>query len=151
MEFEEIVEQVAKAVSVILKWAAERGTRYNFKAASVGCNLHYKPLNLVLFNCIFRKVVIGGHSAGSHLCAMLLHNSKSSWAQNEPNIHLIRGMVHISGVFDLTPLVNTYVNDPLKLNEYYTDYLTLFSLEIDLNHLLFMQRIGSTVQSTASD
>lgn len=61
-----------------------------------------------------RRVVIGGHSAGSHLTAMLVH---SDWFQNELHAQLIRGLVHISGVFDLTPLVDTYVNRPLNLDK----------------------------------
>lgn len=74
-------------MSTILKWAAERGSR---------------------------RVVVGGHSAGSHLAAMLLH---SDWSKKEPNFNLLHGLVHISGVFDLTPLVETYVNEPLKLDK----------------------------------
>ena len=85
--FDQIVTEIQSAVSAILKWAAERGSR---------------------------MVVVGGHSAGSHLTAMLLH---SDWCQREANFHLIRALVHISGVFDLTPLAQTYVNDPLKLDE----------------------------------
>jgi len=86
VEMNDIIAEIQTAVSTVLKWASER-------------------------QCM--SVVIGGHSAGSHLAAMLLH---SSWCQNEPHFQLIRGLVHISGVFDLTPLVNTYVNEPLKLD-----------------------------------
>lgn len=31
--------------------------------------------------------------------------------------HLIRGIVTLAGVFDLRPLVRTYVNEPLKLTK----------------------------------
>lgn len=86
VEMNDIIAEIQTAVSTVLKWASER-------------------------QCT--SVVIGGHSAGSHLAAMLLH---SSWCHNEPHFQLIRGLVHISGVFDLTPLVNTYVNEPLKLD-----------------------------------
>merc|ERR1712071_276142 len=75
----------------------------------------------------FRCVIIGGHSAGSHLTAMLLH---SSWWREERHFQLIRGLVHISGVFDLTPLVETYVNAPLKLdNETAKKFSPMFNLD----------------------
>lgn len=63
-----------------------------------------------------RSVVIAGHSAGSHLTAMLLHDV--NWQKDEPHLNLLHGMVHISGVFDLTPLVETSINEPLHLNKY---------------------------------
>lgn len=100
VELNDIVGEIQTAVSTILKWAAERSCK---------------------------RVVIGGHSAGAHLAAMLLH---SSWARNEPHIQLVQGLVHISGVFDLTPLVNTYVNQPLNLDREKAQKMSpMFNLE----------------------
>merc|ERR1712071_366202 len=100
VQFEDIIGEIQSAISTVLKWAADRGSR-----------------------C----VIIGGHSAGSHLTAMLLH---SSWWREERHFQLIRGLVHISGVFDLTPLVETYVNAPLKLdNETAKKFSPMFNLD----------------------
>jgi len=62
-----------------------------------------------------QKVVIAGSSAGAHLCASVLQAAQQ-------NLHglssqSISGAVLLSGVYDLRPLVTTYVNDPLKLTE----------------------------------
>jgi arylformamidase len=51
------------------------------------------------------RVVVTGSSAGGHLTTMV--------ARTEP----IRGAVPLSGVFDLVPLLGTYVNDALGLDE----------------------------------
>ncbi len=61
--------------------------------------------------------MIAGHSAGSHLASMLLHDPQ--WQKNEPVAHLdlLHGMVHISGVFDVIPLVATSMNLPLNLDK----------------------------------
>ncbi|XP_066980986.1 kynurenine formamidase [Macrobrachium rosenbergii] len=65
-----------------------------------------------------RGVVLCGHSAGGHLITQVLSGKGS---QNENDFakykDLIKGCIPISGVFDLRPLVKTYVNDPLKLTE----------------------------------
>lgn len=59
--------------------------------------------------------MIAGHSAGSHLASMLLHDTQ--WQKCEPHLDLLHGMVHISGVFDVTPLVDTSMNLPLNLDK----------------------------------
>lgn len=58
---------------------------------------------------------MAGHSAGSHLCAMALC---SDWFRGltSRERNLFKGVVHLSGVFDLKPLVTTSVNEPLKMN-----------------------------------
>jgi arylformamidase len=61
------------------------------------------------------KVIIAGSSAGGHLCASVLQASQQ-------NLHglsnqSISGAVLLSGVYDLRPLVTTYVNNPLNLTE----------------------------------
>ena len=59
------------------------------------------------------KLVLGGWSAGSHLCAQLLHDDKLE----KEIVDAVEGLFLMSGVFDLSPIVPTYVNDPLKLIE----------------------------------
>ncbi|XP_067860107.1 kynurenine formamidase [Heptranchias perlo] len=58
-------------------------------------------------------VYLCGHSAGAHLGAMVLC---TDWAEYgvTPNI---KGALLVSGIYDLCPIVYTYVNDPLQLTE----------------------------------
>ncbi|KAK1163758.1 kynurenine formamidase isoform X1 [Acipenser oxyrinchus oxyrinchus] len=58
-------------------------------------------------------VYLCGHSAGGQLAAMVL---STDWSQYKvtPNI---RGAVLVSGIYDLLPIISTYVNDPLKMTE----------------------------------
>jgi len=55
-----------------------------------------------------------GHSAGAHLCAMMM---VSDWSKDPYVPQAVRGMFLISGVFDVLPILGTYVNDELKLDE----------------------------------
>ncbi|CAF0812995.1 unnamed protein product [Rotaria sp. Silwood1] len=60
------------------------------------------------------KVFICGHSAGGHLAATLL---LIDWKTKYNIDHQIfGGFFLISGVFDLIPIVSTYVNKPLDMN-----------------------------------
>jgi arylformamidase len=54
------------------------------------------------------RVIVAGSSAGGHLAAMVAH---------QLDVHELTGAVCISGVFDLEPLLGTYINDALGLNE----------------------------------
>lgn len=56
---------------------------------------------------------ICGHSAGAHLAAMVL---STDWSQYSiaPQI---KGAFLVSGIYDLLPIVSTYVNEPLKMTE----------------------------------
>jgi len=58
-----------------------------------------------------KKVWLIGHSAGSHLCAMLL---SSPWYDGLPTAarKVISGVVHLAGVFKLSPLLHTSVAIP---------------------------------------
>ena len=53
------------------------------------------------------KVFLCGHSAGAHLSAMVT-------LRRSLDIH---GIILISGIYDLNPVVYTYANDALKLDE----------------------------------
>jgi arylformamidase len=63
------------------------------------------------FDC--SKVIIAGSSAGGHLCASVLQAAQQSLHGLSPQA--ISGAVLLSGVYDLRPLVNTYINEPLNL------------------------------------
>ena len=63
-----------------------------------------------------RGVYLSGHSAGSHLLAMMF---SSAWFQSlsPGDRQLFAGVVHLSGVFDLTQILQTSVNTPeMNLN-----------------------------------
>ena len=55
------------------------------------------------------STVISGSSAGAHLAAMC--------STADPSNNFITGAVLLSGVYDLRPLLQTTVNDPLQLTE----------------------------------
>ena len=58
-----------------------------------------------------RKIYLSGSSAGAHLAIMSAIELKDQYAD------LIRGIILMSGIYDLQPIVKTYINDPLNLTE----------------------------------
>ncbi len=62
-----------------------------------------------------RPLVVSGHSAGGHLAACML---ATDWAAFDPSLprDLVSAAYTISGLFDLAPLVGTYVNTALGLD-----------------------------------
>ena len=60
------------------------------------------------------KLFLCGHSAGAHLCAMMM---VADWSKDPSILQAIHGMFLISGVFDVVPCVNSCVNDVMKLDE----------------------------------
>ncbi|XP_078721314.1 kynurenine formamidase [Lampetra fluviatilis] len=61
----------------------------------------------------FSGMYLCGHSAGAHLAAMVL---ATDWSLPEYGVTPdIKGGFLLSGVFDLRPLVETYVNEHLKM------------------------------------
>ncbi|KAM9769082.1 kynurenine formamidase isoform 2-T2 [Menidia menidia] len=54
-----------------------------------------------------------GHSAGAHLAAMVL---STDWAQYSVAPQ-VKGAFLVSGIYDLEPILSTYVNEPLKMTE----------------------------------
>ncbi len=60
-----------------------------------------------------KNITISGSSAGGHLVAEIL---STNWPEYGYDNCPLKGAMTISGVFDLEPLVNTYVNDPLKMD-----------------------------------
>lgn len=60
------------------------------------------------------RLVVGGHSAGGHLAAMMLATEWNGFGvEGDP----IAGAVSVSGVHDLTPLVVSSYNADLRLDE----------------------------------
>ena len=61
-----------------------------------------------------RRLIIAGSSAGGHLAAMVL---ASGWQENYGmDSAAIAGAVLLSGLYDLTPLVDTHINDWMHLS-----------------------------------
>jgi arylformamidase len=68
-----------------------------------------------LFQRFGRRMTVYGHSAGGHLAAALL---ATDWRTLYPKApaDLVPAAYSISGVFDLTPLIETSVNQDLRLD-----------------------------------
>ncbi len=69
----------------------------------------------VLANSNGSQVFICGHSAGAHLASMMLHTDFSKFKINASKSAL-NGLILVSGVFDLEPLLVTDINDNLKMD-----------------------------------
>jgi arylformamidase len=61
-----------------------------------------------------RKLVVVGHSAGGHLAACMM---ATDWTAHGAPSDLVVSAMGLSGLYDLRPLMATYVNDALKLDE----------------------------------
>ncbi len=59
------------------------------------------------------RLFVSGHSAGGHLTAMMLC---TDWAARGRPADLVKGGTAISGIFDLAPLLQTSINDDVRLN-----------------------------------
>jgi arylformamidase len=70
--------------------------------------------------CVFlwqrykRRLVLSGHSAGGHLTAAML---ATDWAPEGVDPSVIAAGLSISGVFELAPLLDTSMNDKLRMSE----------------------------------
>jgi arylformamidase len=71
-------------------------------------HLHGRELRL---DC--SRMVVSGSSAGAHLAAMA---ALTDWAGRGLPADLISGLVLMSGIYDLEPLVETYINDAVGLD-----------------------------------
>uniref|UniRef100_A0A4W5QKT9 Arylformamidase n=1 Tax=Hucho hucho TaxID=62062 RepID=A0A4W5QKT9_9TELE len=70
-------------------------------------------LGLSLCVSLSSGLYLCGHSAGAHLAAMIL---STDWSQYSVNPQ-IKGAFLVSGIYDLLPILSTYVNEPLKMTE----------------------------------
>ncbi len=71
--------------------------------------------NLSAFNGNPNEVFVAGHSAGGHLAAMLM---QTNWAELNVKLpaDLVKGIVTLSGIFDLIPIRISYLNSVLKID-----------------------------------
>ncbi len=68
--------------------------------------------NVKRYGIRFDRTIFIGHSAGAHLAAMLC---AADWSALNVAPDNFRGGVLISGLYDLSPLLNVSVNDDIKL------------------------------------
>ena len=59
------------------------------------------------------RIFVSGHSAGGHLTAMVLC---TDWTARGHHTDLVKGGTAISGIFDLAPLMETSINDDIRLD-----------------------------------
>ncbi|XP_076635700.1 kynurenine formamidase [Colletes latitarsis] len=93
VKLKDIISQIKLAIEEILKSASSRGS-------------------------MPRSVWIVGHSAGAHLAVSLLFDV--SWMEKmakQRYLNLLKGIVLIGGIYDLKPLLDTTINDALKLTK----------------------------------
>jgi len=61
------------------------------------------------------EIYVSGSSAGAHLAMMMLQTPWSTYIKDYKR-NVIKGLCAVSGIYDLQPLVATYVNEPLNMN-----------------------------------
>jgi arylformamidase len=74
-----------------------------------------------------KKIIVTGHSAGGHLAALHL---ATDWTTYGLSQNPIAGVVSLSGVFDVAPLMHTEMNDILKITEKSAAALNLMTAPI---------------------
>ncbi len=85
---ESIVKQMETAVAAVLKETAERGSK---------------------------AVYLIGHSAGGQLAALLREVDWAKYGVLEEAQSLLKGAFSLAGLFDIRPLVNSFVNDEIGM------------------------------------
>nr|XP_012140015.1 PREDICTED: kynurenine formamidase isoform X5 [Megachile rotundata] len=107
VNFEDIMSQIKMAVEQILKFAFSLGSR---------------------------GVWISGHSAGAHLASSLLFDQLWMEKMAEKGcLSLLKGIVLISGIYNLNQLVNTTIINNLKLTKDEIKAYSLTTLDIKNN------------------
>ena len=86
----EIVEENRQAIAWLYENAAQFG---------------YQP----------EEIYISGSSAGGHLAMMMLQTVWSKYIKDYQG-NVVKGLCAVSGIYDLQPLLQTYVNEPLKMD-----------------------------------
>ena len=60
-------------------------------------------------------IYVCGSSAGAHLAMMMLQTDWSNYMLGYQG-NIIKGVCAVSGIYDLRPLISTYINAPLKMD-----------------------------------
>ena len=78
------------------------------------------------------RIIVSGSSAGAHLAAMV---ALTDWPSRGIVGKPVKGVILLSGVYDLRPLVSTYINDAVRLT-------AGTALELSPLHLIRDRRIS---------
>jgi len=84
----------------------------------IGDAIHWIQKEALCYNGDPNTLFLSGHSAGGHLALM-------AYLQNENLRPSIKAICSLSGIFDLTPIKNSYLNEELLLTD--TD-ITVYSV-----------------------
>jgi arylformamidase len=89
------LDHIVEQMRAVVTWAWEKGDTYGLDPH----NIH-----------------ISGHSAGGHLVGELLTTDWQSRGEHPVHPSVIKSAISLSGLFDLTPLVQTTINTNVGLN-----------------------------------
>lgn len=80
----------------------------------VRCAITWLYNNAEQFDINRECICLSGHSAGAHLCAMML---ATDWRSCGLPADIVKGVCAVSGVYDLEPVRKSYVNDVAAISE----------------------------------
>jgi arylformamidase len=86
--------------------------------------------NVKRYSIRFDRTILIGHSAGAHLVAMMC---AADWTARNIEESNFRGGVLISGLYDLSPLLETSINADIQLTNETAKILSLIHLSPTLN------------------
>ncbi len=115
-DFSYVAEPIVAAggVSVVVNYALMPGVTMDELVRQCRAALAWTYQNIGAHGGDPDRVCISGHSAGGHLVAMML---ATDWeADFGLPANVIKGAVAISGLFDLTPIQLSYLNEDLKMD-----------------------------------
>jgi len=74
------------------------------------------------------EIYLSGSSAGAHLALLMTLIDWQKVDSQFSDINPVAGVCAVSGIYDLAPLLNTYINDPLRLTT--DEVITLSPLKL---------------------
>ncbi|MDN3653339.1 alpha/beta hydrolase [Thalassotalea ponticola] len=75
-----------------------------------------------------QQIYISGSSAGAHLAMLMAQTNWQQYGLEEQQV--IRGVCAVSGIYDLEPIAQTYINEPLHLTADEIDTLSPMHLPL---------------------